>query len=303
MEANAKGAGLPKENVFAGCLNPKPGDWELDLSTNELFWSDEQYRIYGYEPGEIAINDDFFILKTTHPSDIHRIKSIVDDAIKKSLQYTFKRRILKKDGSIGYARTRAEIVRTKGGAASRIIGCTVDITEPREYYHPAAFEKVYADYQKSILTAITRIIKDKSVSEDICQETFLKAWSSISTYDLNKGKLYTWLVHIARNLSFDYLKSKNYLFVKNSSLLNDSIQKSGTCATSNRINAMYVKELLKELTKEQKEIIELLFIEGYTQAEVSEMKKMPLGTTKTKSRMALKKMKLLGCGDNKRLGC
>src|SRR3954469_17037526 len=90
----------------------KQGNWELDLNQNRLYWSKDQYQLYGYEPGELTLNDEFFILKTTHISDLKRISGIVAEAISNKLQYNFKRRILKKNGRIGFAETHALIIRS-----------------------------------------------------------------------------------------------------------------------------------------------------------------------------------------------
>ena len=81
------------------------GHWELDLQSNHLLWSDYQYKIYGYKPHEININDGFFILKTTHCSEVNRITKIINDALKEHEGYNFKRRIIRKNGSIGFVET------------------------------------------------------------------------------------------------------------------------------------------------------------------------------------------------------
>src|SRR3954469_8281405 len=77
------------------------GKWELDLTDKQLRWSEDQYKIYGYLPGEINLDQEFFLLRTTHISDISRVTGIIDEAIKSQYEYNFRRRILKKGGRVG----------------------------------------------------------------------------------------------------------------------------------------------------------------------------------------------------------
>jgi RNA polymerase sigma factor (sigma-70 family) len=273
--------------------SPQVGNWNLDIESGKLSWSDQQYKIYGYEPFEVSITEDFFIVRTTHPSDLKRIKKIIDTAVKgNSSLYNFKRRILKKDGTIGLASTVAQIVRTKKGLPVRIVGQTKEITDPSNpetcrYFHPVAFNTLYSKYFNAIYRAVNRIIYDKAIAQDICQEVFLKGWINIASYNPEKGEIYTWLLSIARNTCKSYFHSKEYYSSRRLSSLDDVIFSPFLCSYQSEFECQDFKELLQQLPKEHKEIIDLLFTQGFSQSEVSELKGMPLGTVKTKSRSAI----------------
>jgi RNA polymerase sigma factor (sigma-70 family) len=73
-----------------------------------------------------------------------------------------------------------------------------------------AADALYDMYSSSLFGVISRIIIDTAVAEDVLQETFIKIWNSFSSYSAEKGRLFTWMVNIARNLSIDKVRSKDY---------------------------------------------------------------------------------------------
>ncbi len=273
------------------------GHWELDLKSNHLAWSSCQYSIYGYEPNEINLNDEFFILKTTHCSEINRVTKIINDALKGHEGYNFKRRIIRKNGSIGFAETHAKIFRSCDGIPTKIIGTTVDISreianEQDNFTSPQFFEVLYSNYNKAIFSKIFALVKEKHISKDLCQEVFVKAWNNMSTYNKEKGELYTWLINIARNHCIDYFRSKHFRSKKNIFSLDQtsSYAIKGEALSLDRFD---ISNLLSKLNHDQKELIELLFLQGFTQTEVAAIKQLPLGSVKTKSRNALNALRKL----------
>lgn len=268
------------------------GNWELDLTTKQLYWSPDQFRLYGYEPNEITLDVEFFLLKTTHNSEVKRINKIIEDAVKSQNGYHFKSRIVKKDGRLGFAETNAIIIRGVTGEARNIVGTTIDLEKEEtpakfDYNNPKYFNHLYCNYRKAVTLEIFKMTYDQYTAQDLCQEVFLKAWQNMSLYNPDKGELYTWLISIAKNHCKDYLRSKYFRAHQVTDSLNhDSMEKAENYFFEN--DGVNITELLLQLTLEQREIIELLFIKGYTQQEVSKIRKLPLGTVKSKSRLALK---------------
>jgi PAS domain S-box-containing protein len=113
------------------------GSWELDLKnlenidSNELRWSDETYRIFGYEPGKVPVTCDFFY-HAVHPDDRQRIAAALTEALKKRDAYDVEHRILLPNGEERYLRERAEIVTDAGGKLVHMRGIVMDITERRQ---------------------------------------------------------------------------------------------------------------------------------------------------------------------------
>lgn len=74
----------------------------------------------------------------------------------------------------------------------------------------SAFSYLYDHYSGALFGVIFKIIGDQPLAEDILQEAFVKIWNNFSSYDSSKGRLFTWMLNITRNLTIDTLRSKSY---------------------------------------------------------------------------------------------
>ncbi len=103
------------------------GHWELDLVKNDMIWSDENYRIFGVEPGTANTYETF--LETVHPDDREFVDFTYTDSVKNRTPYDIEHRLLMADGSIKWVNERCETDYAEDGAPLRSIGTTLDITE------------------------------------------------------------------------------------------------------------------------------------------------------------------------------
>lgn len=155
-----------------------------------------------------------------------------------------------------------------------------------------AIEALYDMYSASLYGVISRIIIDTPTAEDVLQETFVKIWHSFSSYSTEKGRLFTWMVNIARNLAIDKLRSKDF---KNQNK-NQELENNVTFIDE-QINTVYkpellgVKDLVETLKPDQKVIIELVYFKGFTHVEAADELGIPLGTIKTRLRMAIQQLR------------
>ena len=155
-----------------------------------------------------------------------------------------------------------------------------------------AMSVLYDRYSASLFGVIHRILEKDDLSEDILQEAFIKIWKNIDSYDESKGRLFTWMLNIARNLSIDKLRSKEY---KNS-LQNHDLDISVYAVDSqnkivNNPDHIVLKSLVENLKPDQRELVELIYFSGYTQAEAAEKTGIPLGTVKTRLRAAINELR------------
>ena len=155
-----------------------------------------------------------------------------------------------------------------------------------------AVEALYDMYSASLFGVISRIIIDIPVAEDVLQETFVKIWHSFASYSTEKGRLFTWMVNIARNLAIDKIRSKDF---KNNNK-NQELENNVTFIDEQR-NTVYkpellgIKDLVQTLKPEQKLILELVYFKGYTHVEAADELGIPLGTIKTRLRMAIQQLR------------
>ena len=151
-----------------------------------------------------------------------------------------------------------------------------------------AIDALYDMYSASLYGIISRIIVDTPTAEDVLQETFVKIWNSFASYSTEKGRLFTWMVNIARNLAIDKIRSKDF---KNQNK-NQELENNVTFIDEQR-NTVYnpellgIKELVETLKPEQKLILDLVYFKGYTHVEAADELGVPLGTIKTRLRMAI----------------
>jgi len=155
-----------------------------------------------------------------------------------------------------------------------------------------AFEKLYGMYSNSILGVVYNIVRDNTIAEEIMQDVFIKAWNKSESYDLKKGRLFTWLLNIARNAAIDKTRSKSF---KNSKKNLDAQIFVDIIETNDRledkVDTIGVRDFVSKLATKCKQIIELLYFKGYTQKETSEELEIPIGTVKTRNRNCINELR------------
>ena len=156
-----------------------------------------------------------------------------------------------------------------------------------------AFSVLYDNYAPALLGIATRIVGDKQVGEDLLQEVFVKIWRNIDTYDTSKGTLFTWMLTITRNVSKDYLRSKlNQHRIRTAGNGLESFDQFNPLYESKYRNESHdLPQLIRNLDTKYKNVIDLVYIYGYSQAEVAETLNIPLGTVKTRCREAIKQLR------------
>jgi len=151
-----------------------------------------------------------------------------------------------------------------------------------------AFSYLYDNYAAALNGIIYRMVENRELAEDILQEAFVKIWNNFSNYDAGKGRLFTWMLNITRNLTIDTLRSKGYKKQAKISADENSVSNlTGDINMAERFDAMGVRKQLANLKPEQKSIIDLAYFNGYTQDEISKEMGIPLGTVKTRMRSAI----------------
>lgn len=107
------------------------GSWEWDIITGKEKWSDEQYRIFGYEPQEIVANYNLFV-NALHPDDEDRVLQAVADALEGKKEYNEEFRIIRKDGTICNVQALGSVDRNAEGKPIKMVGTVLDITQRKK---------------------------------------------------------------------------------------------------------------------------------------------------------------------------
>lgn len=151
-----------------------------------------------------------------------------------------------------------------------------------------AFGKLYDSYSGALFTIIKKIIEDETLAQDVLQDAFVKIWEKRSQYDNSKGRLFTWMLNVARNTAIDALRNKHIKYASKIQNLEDNVGKINRQASiSSSEDLIGMNEMVESLNDDQRLIIDLSYFKGYTQEEVAKELDIPLGTVKTRTRSAL----------------
>ena len=158
-----------------------------------------------------------------------------------------------------------------------------------------ALDLLYERYGKLVYSTAVRMLNNIEEAEEVTQETFLRLWQRSEIYQPQRGSLSGFLIMLARSRSLDRLKSR-----KSSHQRLQRIQTTSACVPNYnpplefatvKERSQLVREALKQLSSEERKILETAYYEGLSQSEIAQRDGLPLGTVKSRSRQALKKLR------------
>jgi RNA polymerase sigma factor (sigma-70 family) len=135
---------------------------------------------------------------------------------------------------------------------------------------------------------VSRIIHKEIIAEEVLHDAFLRIWDRIDSYDPGKGRLFTWMLNITRNLAIDKTRSKEISQARKTGDIEDSVDSVDRGRSElQHEDTIGLKEVLQQLPEDQRFVVEYLYLRGYTQSELAEEFSIPLGTVKTRMRLAM----------------
>ncbi|CCH03220.1 RNA polymerase sigma factor sigK Sigma-K factor [Fibrella aestuarina BUZ 2] len=162
-----------------------------------------------------------------------------------------------------------------------------------------AFQWLYKHYSAALYGVLLKIVREEEQAQDLLQEVFIKIWNNTATYDTQKGRLFTWMLNIARNTGIDAVRSGKAMS-RPSSAQTLSTDDAGTFAVDREYavapenpDHIGLREVIQKLRPDRKQLIDLVYFGGYTHEEAADELGLPLGTVKTRIRSALQELKQL----------
>jgi len=161
--------------------------------------------------------------------------------------------------------------------------------------HADALAELYDRFAPLLLGLAARILGPGAEAEDVVQEAFLQVWNQARGYDPGRASVSTWLVLIARSRAIDRLRSR-----RSSERLAVAVAAQtaarhtsprGLETVSFRERRERVRHELEALPAEQRQVLELAFYGGLTQTEIAAQTGIPLGTVKTRTLLAMRKLR------------
>jgi RNA polymerase sigma-70 factor (ECF subfamily) len=157
-----------------------------------------------------------------------------------------------------------------------------------------ALSDLYDRHSPTLLALARRILGTSADAEEIVQEVFLHVWNNASRYDPARSSVSTWLVLLARSRAIDRLRSRKVVERVHEAAHQETPEDAspeGVESVFHRERRERVRQELDQLPPEQRQVLEMSFYEGLSQSEIAERAGLPLGTVKTRSLLAMKKLR------------
>ena len=149
----------------------------------------------------------------------------------------------------------------------------------------ADFTTLYDAYAPALFGVIIRLVNDQERAEDLLQDTFIKVWTHRQHYDSKQGRLYTWLITIARNVALDELRSRKVQSVAY------SLERNNDHSYLSSTEGLPNGSVFNLIPSQYRQVVELAYTQQRTHQEIAQELDLPLGTVKTRIRTALRELK------------
>jgi RNA polymerase sigma-70 factor (ECF subfamily) len=150
-----------------------------------------------------------------------------------------------------------------------------------------ALRELQERYARGLLTVLVRLVRHEAMAQDLLQEGLLKVWLGIGAYDPARGRLFPWLSRVCCNHAIDALRRPGLRFHQRGQSLDSGAARRAPAPTAFYPEHIGLRELAAQLKPKQREVIDLLYFGGCTQAEAAHLLGVPLPTVKTRARAAL----------------
>ena len=169
-----------------------------------------------------------------------------------------------------------------------------------------AVAELYDRHGSTLYALLLKILGDRSDAQEVLQESFLQAWRRAADFDPSRGSEIAWLVSIARNRAIDRLRARSLRALREEAAGREipneprDVDTGGGAERSAILGQLRerMRAALAELPEAQRSVLELAYFQGLSQTEIAERLGEPLGTVKTRTQLAMKKLreKLKGLG-------
>lgn len=162
----------------------------------------------------------------------------------------------------------------------------------------SALEHLYDRYARIVYATALRMLGNAELAEDIVQETFWRVWRRSGSFAIGRGQVAGWIFGIAHNLCIDELRRQRsrpttVQHEQEEQAILDQLdaQSDVVGAAIERERRRIILQALAQIPPEQREVLELAYFRGLSQSEIAQRLNSPIGTVKTRTRLALQKMR------------
>jgi RNA polymerase sigma-70 factor (ECF subfamily) len=175
-----------------------------------------------------------------------------------------------------------ELVRLDQAAVARVVRGEAE-----------ALRELYARYGRMVYALAYALLRENQLAEECVQDVFVELWRHAARYDPSRGRVAAWLCTIARNRAIDLARARERRAVPSDSIELAGSEPDSALLVARAERATRVVEAMAVLPAAQHEVVQLLYFEGLSQSEVAARLGLPLGTVKSRLRLALDRLRPL----------
>jgi RNA polymerase sigma-70 factor (ECF subfamily) len=155
------------------------------------------------------------------------------------------------------------------------------------------FDLLYSLYSPAMYAIVLKIVHSQELAQDVLQDSFVKMWKNIHTYDASKGSLFTFILNITRNTAIDKTRSLYYQQQrKGVSFTNLHFEGlDQTHPSYQQVDHIGMGKYIDALAPCHKILIEYIYLKGYTHEQAAKILEIPLGTVKSRLKVAISILK------------
>lgn len=154
-----------------------------------------------------------------------------------------------------------------------------------------AIDLAYKNYGKALYGIILRIVKSSKIAEEVLQDVFVKIWVNAKSYNKSKGRLFTWMSNIARNAAIDSIRTARSKREQKTSSIENSVHENIGGKEEMQIKDFGLRKVIDSLDEKHRLLIHLTYFQGYSQREIEKELGIPLGTIKSRLRLAINQLR------------
>ena len=160
-----------------------------------------------------------------------------------------------------------------------------------------ALGALYDRFSRLVYSMALNVVNDEAAAEEITQDVFLNVWKKASSYDVSHAKVVTWIASIARHRAIDILRARSVRPVnqefswEEEPLLEIASPLDVEKEAELHQRQQKVRLALTKLPQDQRKVMALAYFGGYSHSEMAKMLNEPIGTVKTRLRLAMQKLR------------
>ena len=164
---------------------------------------------------------------------------------------------------------------------------------------PNALDALYSRYASAVYSLAMFMLKDTGLAEEATQDIFLNIWLKSGSFKPDRGQPKTWIMSVAHHRIIDLIRSRRRTTAITVASDSEDLERIPAAnlpideQVERKLERERIQKSLATLPEAQREVIRMAYFDGYSQSEIATLLNQPLGTVKTRVRLAMQKLRLV----------